>query len=148
MLVQHQRTLVLCEASTPSTTSSTRLFPEAARTSPPRTLTPRQPSAYWSHRLEFLAHVAGTKLAWKMLTTQPTIFEGELEPGVNVDTDAKIEEWMCARVTGDNHATGSLSMLLKSLSKVVDTKLRIYGTRNVRVTGAIVDVLIGLAPLY
>ncbi|KAL0957900.1 hypothetical protein HGRIS_000081 [Hohenbuehelia grisea] len=94
--------------------------------------------AYWSHRLDVLAHVAGTKLARKTLTTSPmdTIFQGEFEPGVDVDTDEKIEEWMRARVTGDNHATGSLSMLPQHLGGVVDTKLRVYGTRNVRVADA------------
>lgn len=94
--------------------------------------------AYWSHPLDMAAHVAGIKLARKMLTTPPmdSIYQGEFEPGADKQTDEAIAEWLRGVVGSDNHETGSLSMLPKELGGVVDTSLRVYGLSNVRVADA------------
>ncbi|KAK7457791.1 hypothetical protein VKT23_010130 [Stygiomarasmius scandens] len=91
--------------------------------------------AYWSHPLDTAAHVSGIKLARKMLTTQPlsSVYEGEFEPGSERQTDEEIEEWLKEFIVSDTHEIGSMAMLPKGLGGVVDTELKIYGTRNVRV---------------
>ncbi|KAJ6600307.1 alcohol oxidase [Mycena vulgaris] len=94
--------------------------------------------AHWAHPLDVAIQVGGIKLARRMLLAPPldSIYDGEFEPGVDKDTDTKIEEWLRGVVTSDNHEVGSLSMMPQSLGGVVDTKLRIYGTENVRVADA------------
>lgn len=96
--------------------------------------------AHWAHPLDVATQVGGIKLARRMLVAPPldSIYSGEFEPGADKDTNAKIEEWLRGVVTSDNHEVGSLSMMPQSLGGVVDTKLRIYGTENVRVAGELV----------
>jgi choline dehydrogenase-like flavoprotein len=83
--------------------------------------------------------VAGIKLARTMLIAPPLdgIYSGEFEPGVDVVTDEQIEAWLRGVVGGDNHEVGSLAMMPQSMGGVVDTQLRVYGTANVRVAGAL-----------
>jgi choline dehydrogenase-like flavoprotein len=96
---------------------------------------------YWAHPLDVAAHVAGIKLARKMLTTPPlgSFYTGEFEPGLDKQTDESIERWLRANVTSDNHQIGSMAMLPQALGGVVDTELKIYGTKNVRVIGRNLD---------
>jgi hypothetical protein len=72
-----------------------------------------------------------------MLQTPPLgdTFLGEFEPGAEKTTDAQLEGWLRANATSDNHETGTASMMPRDLGGVVDTKLRVYGTVNVRVVG-------------
>lgn len=95
--------------------------------------------AYWSHPIDVAAQVAGIKLARTMLIAPPLdgIYSGEFEPGVDVVTDEQIEAWLRGVVGGDNHEVGSLAMMPQSMGGVVDTQLRVYGTANVRVAGAL-----------
>ncbi|KAF9256856.1 alcohol oxidase [Marasmius fiardii PR-910] len=93
---------------------------------------------YWSHPLDVAAHVSGINLARKMLRTGPLggIYQGEFEPGLNVTTDEDIKEWLAgSAANGDNHPTGTMAMLPQELGGVVDTRLRVYGIKNVRVIG-------------
>ncbi|KAJ7195916.1 alcohol oxidase [Mycena pura] len=94
--------------------------------------------AYWAHPLDVAAQVGGIKLARRMLAAPPlgAVNQGEFEPGTDKDTDAKIEEWLRGVVASDNHEVGSLSMMPQKLGGVVDTSLKVYGTRNVRVADA------------
>lgn len=72
-----------------------------------------------------------------MLRTPPLdeIYEGENEPGVDVKMEEDLTKW-AQKVSGsDNHVIGSLAMMPKELGGVVDTRLRLYGARNVRVVG-------------
>ncbi|KAF5371664.1 hypothetical protein D9758_003587 [Tetrapyrgos nigripes] len=94
--------------------------------------------AYWSHPIDVAAQVGGIKLARKMLTTPPlgSVYQGEFEPGLDKQTDEEIEEWLRGVVASDNHEVGSMAMLPREMGGVVDTKLKIYGTRNVRVADA------------
>ncbi|KZV86724.1 alcohol oxidase [Exidia glandulosa HHB12029] len=94
--------------------------------------------AYWSHPLDVAAHVKSVQLARKFLTTPPmnTIYGGEFEPGLDKKTDADVEAWLRSVAASDFHPMGSNVMLPKELGGVVDTQLRVYGTRNVRVVDA------------
>ncbi|THU80668.1 alcohol oxidase [Dendrothele bispora CBS 962.96] len=93
--------------------------------------------AYWTHPLDVAFHAAGIKLARKMLTTGPmaSIYEGEFEPGLDKVTDEDIENWLRGVVQSYTHEVGTMAMLPQGLCGVVDTKLRIYGLKNVRVAG-------------
>ncbi|KAG7091539.1 hypothetical protein E1B28_010568 [Marasmius oreades] len=94
--------------------------------------------AYWSHPLDVAAHVAGIKLARKMLTNPPlsSIYTAEFEPGEDKKTDGDIEAWLRDVATSDNHEVGTLAMMPRELGGVVDTSLKVYGTKNVRVVDA------------
>ena len=72
-----------------------------------------------------------------MLVSPPlgNFYNGEFEPGLDKVTDAQIEEWLRTVVASDNHEVGSMAMLPQELGGVVDTSLKVYGTRNVRVVG-------------
>ncbi|KZV88807.1 alcohol oxidase [Exidia glandulosa HHB12029] len=100
----------------------------------PPTLDP----AYWSHPLDSAAHVKGVQFARKMLKTAPlsSINGGEFEPGEDKQSDEDVEAWMRTIIQSDFHAVGTAVMLPKELGGVVDTKLKVYGTRNVRVVDA------------
>ncbi|KAF7329454.1 Alcohol oxidase [Mycena kentingensis (nom. inval.)] len=73
--------------------------------------------AYYAHPLDVAAH-------------------GEFEPGVEKTGDKEIEDWLRGVVASDNHEVGSASMMPRALGGVVDTRLRVYGTGNVRVADA------------
>jgi len=72
-----------------------------------------------------------------MLTTFPmsSVYQGEFEPGIDKVTDDEIEDWLRSVVKSDTHEIGSMSVLPQELGGVVDTRLKIYGTKNVRVAG-------------
>ncbi|KAJ8078273.1 hypothetical protein PM082_000479 [Marasmius tenuissimus] len=94
--------------------------------------------AYYSHPIDVAAHVGGIKLARKMMRSPPlsSMFEREVEPGLARETDADIEDWLRDVSEGDNHPTGTMSMLPRKLGGVVDTSLKLYGTANVRIADA------------
>ncbi|KAJ8508037.1 hypothetical protein ONZ45_g9653 [Pleurotus djamor] len=94
--------------------------------------------AYYSHPLDAITHAAGIRLARKTLVAPPmdSIFLGEFEPGVDVQSEEEIISALRNLVFSDSHPTGSMSMMPRELGGVVDTKLKIYGTDNVRVADA------------
>ncbi|KAF9073598.1 GMC oxidoreductase [Rhodocollybia butyracea] len=57
----------------------------------------------------------------------------ELNPGPEVETDEQIANWLKQSFTTAWHTVGSLSMLPKDKNGVVDPKLKVYGTKNIRV---------------
>ncbi|KAF8486327.1 alcohol oxidase [Russula ochroleuca] len=61
------------------------------------------------------------------------IFEEELFPGPSVQTDEEIIEFLKEHLMTTAHTVGSCSMLPREDEGVVDNKLKVYGTTNVRV---------------
>ncbi|OBZ73019.1 Glucose oxidase [Grifola frondosa] len=57
----------------------------------------------------------------------------EVAPGPNVATDDQIREHIRQNLTTVWHTVGSLSMLPKDKGGAVDPKLKVYGTKNIRV---------------
>lgn len=65
-----------------------------------------------------------------------------LPPAGDGDTVEKMQEWL-RKASGTNyHACGTCAMLPESIGGVVDERLRVYGTRNVRVVDASVFPII------
>ncbi|KLO09499.1 alcohol oxidase [Schizopora paradoxa] len=93
---------------------------------------------YYAHPLDVTMHIAGMRLARRMLTSPPlnATFLGEFEPGAEKVTDDQLISWMRANATTDQHETGTASMMPRELGGVVDTNLKVYGTQNVRVADA------------
>jgi choline dehydrogenase-like flavoprotein len=81
--------------------------------------------------------VAGLQTARSILKAPPldSIYTEEFEPGVGVSED-QVETYLRTTAASDNHETGSMAMLPRSMGGVVDPELRVYGTRNVRVADA------------
>lgn len=83
--------------------------------------------------------VAGLQTARKVLNAPPldSIYTEEFEPGAAVGvSDDQVESYLRTTAASDNHETGSMAMLPRSMGGVVDTELRVYGTHNVRVADA------------
>ncbi|KAF9073604.1 GMC oxidoreductase [Rhodocollybia butyracea] len=57
----------------------------------------------------------------------------ELNPGPEVQTNEQITNWLKQSCGTAWHTIGSLSMLPKDKNGVVDPKLKVYGTKNIRV---------------
>jgi len=93
--------------------------------------------AYYAHPLDVITHVKSLQVGRRVLRTAPldSIYEGEFEPGTDRVTDSDVETWSRRVTASDNHVVGTLAMMPQSLGGVVDTKLRVYGIRNLRVVG-------------
>ncbi|KAF9468825.1 hypothetical protein BDZ94DRAFT_544141 [Collybia nuda] len=88
-----------------------------------------------------------TKFARKVAATAPfKDFLGEnvveVNPGPDVKTHQDIEEWMKGAVCTTYHTVGSASMLPREKGGVVDNRLKVYGTRNLRIAD------ISIVPLH
>ncbi|GJE93556.1 GMC oxidoreductase [Phanerochaete sordida] len=70
------------------------------------------------------------------------IIAREINPGPEVETDEQLIKWAKAYFFTPHHTVGSLSMLPREKNGVVDPKLKVYGTNNLRV----VDV--SIVPLH
>jgi choline dehydrogenase-like flavoprotein len=93
---------------------------------------------YYSHPLDVDIHVASTKLARKILAA-PALAElssGEVEPGSDITSDEDVKTWLTNNVRSDWHPIGTCAMLPESLGGVVDNRLKVYGTANLRVVDA------------
>jgi len=64
---------------------------------------------------------------WK--STAPT----ELFPGPKIKTDGEIQNYLKENIGTTFHTAGTASMLPRELDGVVDSKLLVYGTKNIRV---------------
>jgi choline dehydrogenase-like flavoprotein len=66
----------------------------------------------------------------------------EYSPGSSVQTDAEWDTWIAEHAGSLFHTTSSCSMLPKRHGGVVDSKLKVYGTTNVRVVDASIAPLL------
>lgn len=134
-----------------------------------------QPSidpSYLAHPADLQLYIAAYKWARQLAATPPlsTILTGEITPGAAVSTDAEWATYLRQSSSTEYHPAGersssdpycsaqlipdagSCSMLPRELGGVVNSKLQVFGTSNVRVVDASI-VPIGLsahlmAPTY
>ncbi|EST09215.1 Glucose-methanol-choline oxidoreductase, N-terminal [Kalmanozyma brasiliensis GHG001] len=94
--------------------------------------------AYLSNPVDMTILREGFKLARRVGSTAPlsTFTSSEVAPGSGVSSDAQWEEWIRGAVGTEFHPSSTCSMLPREQGGVVDSKLRVYGTQNVRVVDA------------
>ncbi|KAF9002545.1 hypothetical protein BDQ17DRAFT_1357062 [Cyathus striatus] len=83
--------------------------------------------------------LVNTSIALRRIFTAPAIqqFVGsEIIPGADVQSDEEFVNFVTNNFAAVLHPIGSLSMLPKDLGGAVDSKLRVYGVRGVRVADA------------
>ncbi|KAF8600079.1 hypothetical protein BDV93DRAFT_559719 [Ceratobasidium sp. AG-I] len=100
---------------------------------------------YFSVDFDLQCHIAGARMARKILCTTPlsSISTGEAVPGKSTvpddgtgGTDADWSKWIKSEFSSVAHPVGSCAMMSRELGGVVDGRLRVYGTKNVRVVDA------------
>ncbi|KZV62950.1 GMC oxidoreductase [Peniophora sp. CONT] len=100
---------------------------------------------YFEEPYDLQNMVEAIKFTRKLVRTGPLehIFSGfELAPGAECDTDEKISDFIRQTVKTTYHTVGTCSMLPLEDNGVVDTNLKVYGTKNIR----IVDI--SIIPLH
>lgn len=105
--------------------------------------------AYASNSYDLKALVELAKYVRKIATTAPfsDIWVDEYEPGLQVDTDAEWEDFVKNNVNPFYHPVGTCAMLPKADGGVVDSKLVVYGTTNLRVVDAsVIPILVSAHP--
>lgn len=107
--------------------------------------TPTIDPAYYTHPLDVITHVKAIQRARDMLVSPPldTIYDGEFEPGEDVQGEEALREWAIDTSGSDNHVMGSLAMMPVEYGGVVDSRLKVYGIENVRVVGTF-----GFPPIF
>lgn len=91
---------------------------------------------YLSNEYDLQALIAGAKFSRKIASTEPlkSIIEGsEVEPGLNVQTEAQWREFAKSTMGSFYHPVGTCAMLPQKDGGVVDADLKVYGTDNLRV---------------
>lgn len=101
---------------------------------------------YLSHEYDVAAMVQILKYARKIGQTSPLSdchIGSDYEPGPEVQTDEELEAYVRNTTTSISHPLGTAAMLPREDGGVVDHKLRVYGTQNLRVVDAsVIPVLI------
>lgn len=95
--------------------------------------------AFLDNSIDVSLFVETFKWARKVMRTDPmsSIVRGEITPGEAAKTDAELEEYVKNTVGTVFHCVGTASMLPEVDGGVVDAKLRVYGTKNLRVVSPI-----------
>ncbi len=90
---------------------------------------------YLSHASDKTILREALKLARKLGQTEPlaSSLGDEITPGPGVNTDAEWEAWLSTHVGTEFHPSSTCAMLPRNLGGVVNAKLQVYGTANVRV---------------
>jgi len=101
---------------------------------------------YLSNEYDLKAAIAGIKKCRQIAQTKPLadVWVAEYEPGLDaVKTDEEWRAYVLANTLSIYHPVGTCAMLPKAKGGVVDSKLKVYGTKNLRVVDAsIIPVLI------
>jgi choline dehydrogenase-like flavoprotein len=101
---------------------------------------------YLGNEYDIQAAIAAVKKNRQIALTPPLrdIWVDEYEPGLNnVNTDAEWRDFVLNTTLSIYHPCGTCAMLPKKDGGVVDSKLKVYGTTNLRVVDAsIMPVLI------
>ncbi|KAG7097832.1 hypothetical protein E1B28_005150 [Marasmius oreades] len=90
---------------------------------------------YFEHEIDRQTLVAGIQFVRKIAKTPPLRDEIAVEhsPGPEIQTDEQLTEWVQNGMASTYHTAGSCSMLPREHNGVVDTHLKVYGTKNIRV---------------
>ncbi|KAG9222139.1 hypothetical protein CCMSSC00406_0009590 [Pleurotus cornucopiae] len=90
---------------------------------------------YLSHASDKTILREALKLARKLGQTEPlaSSLGDEITPGPSVNTDAEWDAWLSTHVGTEFHPSSTCAMLPRNLGGVVNAKLQVYGTANVRV---------------
>ncbi|ETS65339.1 hypothetical protein PaG_00071 [Moesziomyces aphidis] len=101
---------------------------------------PRIDPGYLSNDVDMTILRQGFKLARRLGSTSPLadFTSAETAPGSAVETDGQWDEWIRRTVGTEYHPSSTCSMLPRQLGGVVDARLKVYGTRNLRVIDAAV----------
>jgi choline dehydrogenase-like flavoprotein len=105
--------------------------------------------AFASNEYDLKALVELSKYIRRIATTAPFpgIWVDEYEPGLDVDTDEEWEDFVKSNVNTFYHPVGTCAMLPRKDGGVVDSVLKVYGTRNLRVVDAtVIPVLVSAHP--
>ncbi|GJE89375.1 GMC oxidoreductase [Phanerochaete sordida] len=101
--------------------------------------------AYFTHPFDMAVAIASARAARRLLRTAPLrgLVREETRPGAAVPdpdgdggSDADWETWIREVYVAGDHMVGSAAMMRRELGGVVDARLRVYGTENVRVVDA------------
>ncbi|KAJ3908899.1 hypothetical protein F5879DRAFT_235421 [Lentinula edodes] len=91
---------------------------------------------YFEHDIDLQAFINEVKYIRKIVKTAPlkdVLSDVELNPGADIQTDEQIASWLKQNLSTGWHTVGTLSMLPKDRNGAVDSKLKVYGTKNIRV---------------
>ncbi|OBS20059.1 hypothetical protein FPOA_11780 [Fusarium poae] len=93
---------------------------------------------YLNNEHDIQALIEGAKYARKVAFTEPlrSVWATEFEPGLDKKTDKQLRDWVVNTVNSFYHPIGTCAMLPKKDGGVVDSSLKVYGTKNLRVVDA------------
>ncbi|KAF5637820.1 choline dehydrogenase mitochondrial [Fusarium sp. NRRL 52700] len=99
---------------------------------------------YLSNSHDIEAVFQTVKYNRKIANTEPmrSVWDDEYEPGLDVKTDEQIKDYVLRTTLSIFHPSGTCAMLPKADGGVVDAKLKVYGTENLRVVDASVIPLL------
>lgn len=102
---------------------------------------PKLDFGYYSHPLDLEIHARHLQQLEKILRTEPMASlikkDGRrLPPGYDVSSLEKAKELAMEFSSTNYHPCGTCSMMPEKMGGVVDDRLKVYGTRNVRVVDA------------
>ena len=80
----------------------------------------------------------------KIAQTEPfkSLLGREVNPGPEVQSDEDVSLWLKKYLTTVHHTSSTCSMLPRDMGGVVDSELRVYGTKGLRVVDLSVVPLI------
>lgn len=93
---------------------------------------------YLDNELDIKMLVKGYKLVRDIFNSDPlrTLIEQEVSPGPDIQSDEEIAEYAKKVMGSTFHPIGTASLLPRKDGGVVDARLRVYGTRKLRVVSA------------
>ncbi|KAA1470110.1 alcohol oxidase [Dentipellis sp. KUC8613] len=100
--------------------------------------------AYLTHPLDVAMLVAGIRFCRRMIAASPYREKGtkEFDPPAELQSDEELGEFARRKVEPFYHPIATASMLPRKDGGVVDSNLKVYGTKNLRVVDASVIPLI------
>ncbi|KAJ1300921.1 hypothetical protein OPQ81_003347 [Rhizoctonia solani] len=99
---------------------------------------PRIDPKYFSKSIDLDILVYSVKFSQKLSKTDPlaSIVVTRQDPAPEVTSDSEIADYVKTNIASIHHPIGSVSLAPKELGGVVDARLKVYGTANVRVVDA------------